>query len=126
MIGPASIDHMVFRISAFDQTKSFYSVLLGPPACEDEHSLIYLVGGTRIFFTLADETQVGTYDKEKIGLNHLAFSVRSLVELEAIQGQLESCQVPHSGIKVDQYGLREFIWLDDPDGLRIEFYLRSE
>jgi len=126
MIIPANIDHLVFRIRSFDQTDSFYTALLGPAAYRDKHSLMYLVGATRIFFTLADESLIETYNKEKVGLNHFAFSVCSLGELEAIQAQLEGSGIQNSGIKVDKYGSREFIWLDDPDGLRLEFYLRSE
>lgn len=126
MICPGSIDHLVFRISSFDRTERFYNALLGPPTYRDEESLMYIVGGTRIFFTLAGEAELGTYDKESIGLNHIAFGVRSLAELEAIQAQLDRTGIENSGIKIDEYGLKEFIWLDDPDGLRVEFYLRPE
>ncbi len=125
MISPVSIDHLVFRVSSFDKTERFYNALLGPSTYRDESSIMYMVSGTRIFFTLADEVKIGTYDKESIGLNHLAFGVRTLAELEAISGQLDSSGIQHSGVRIDEYGLKEFIWLDDPDGLRIEFYLRS-
>jgi catechol-2,3-dioxygenase len=87
---------------------------------------MYIVGVTRIFFTLADESPIETYDKEKVGLNHYAFGVGSLGELEAIQAQLEVSGIQNSGIKIDEYGSKEFIWLNDPEGLRLEFYLRSE
>jgi len=30
----------------------------------------------------------------------------------------------NSGIILDKYKQREYIWLDDPDGIRQEFYLR--
>jgi glyoxylase I family protein len=50
--------------------------------------------------------------------------VRTLEELKSIRGQLDSAGISHSGIKIDHYGRKEFIWLDDPDGMRIEFYLR--
>jgi catechol-2,3-dioxygenase len=125
MIGSVTIDHLVFRISSFDQTERFYNAILGPPTYRDEESLMYIVNSTRIFFTLADEAEIGTYDKEGIGLNHFAFGVSRLAELEAIQAQLDICGIENSGITIDQYGLKEFIWLDDPDGLRVEFYLRS-
>ena len=85
---------------------------------------MYRMGDTRLFFTTSLEGLAGTYDKETIGLNHIAFGVRSLTELQTIQTQLNSARITHSGIQLDQYGLKEFIWLDDPDGLRIEFYLR--
>jgi hypothetical protein len=41
-----------------------------------------------------------------------------------IEAQLGSAGISHSGIKIDHYGQKEFIWLDDPDGMRVEFYLR--
>ena len=85
---------------------------------------MYMTGDTRIFFAVTSDP--GTLDKEKIGLNHLAFGVNSLNELHQIETQLEKCGIAHSGIQMDQYGLKEYIWLDDPDGMRIEFYLRTE
>lgn len=87
---------------------------------------MYMVGDTRLFFTSSVECQAGMYEKEKVGLNHVAFSVRSLTELETIRAQLDGFGISHSRLQLDRYGLKEFIWLDDPDGLRIEFYLRPE
>jgi len=126
MIHPEFIDHLVYRISELDRTERIYTALFGQPLHRAEDSLMYKVGGTRLFFTSSTAPQAGTYDKEQVGLNHIAFGVRSLTELEAIQGQLDNAGISHSGIKLDQYGLKEYIWLDDPDGLRIEFYLRPE
>jgi len=126
MICPRFVDHLVFRVSGLDRTERFYNALLGQHPQRAEGSLMYMVGDTRLFFTSSVENRAGMYEKEKIGLNHIAFGVRSLTELETIQGQLDSFGISHSGLKIDQYGQNEFIWLDDPDGLRIEFYLRPE
>jgi glyoxylase I family protein len=126
MARPAFIDHLVFRISALDKTERFYTALLDQPTHRTEDSITYSVGDTLLFFTTSPKSQIGTYDKEKIGLNHIAFGVRTLTELETIREQLDGHEIAHSGIKLDSYGPTEFIWLDDPDGLRIEFYLRPE
>jgi glyoxylase I family protein len=126
MTYPKVIDHLVFRISELDGTERFYNALLGPHPRPAEDSLMYRVGDTRLFFTRSTENNAGPYEKEKIGLNHIALGIRSLEELETIQEQLNSAGISHSGLKLDQYGLKEFIWLNDPDGLRIEFYLRPE
>ena len=109
-----------------DRTERFYSALLGPPSHKTEDSILYAAGPTRLFFTASLDAQPRSHDKEAIGLNHIAFGVRTLAELQATQVQLESSRLLHSGIVMDQYGLKEFIWLDDPDGLRIEFYLRPK
>jgi len=122
MTYPQFVDHLVFLVSDVTATERFYSNLLGPPSHRTENSVMYTAGDTRLFFV--DTDNPGAYDKEKIGLNHLAFGVRSLDELHEIKLQLEEAGIANSGIKVDHYGLKEFIWLDDPDGMRIEFYLR--
>jgi glyoxylase I family protein len=126
MICPGFVDHLVFRVSILNRTEHFYNALLGNHSYKDEGSLMYMVGDTRLFFTTSAGGQAGLHEKENIGLNHIAFGVRSLTELVTIQEQLDSAGISHSGLKVDRYGLKEFIWLDDPDGLRIEFYLRPE
>jgi glyoxylase I family protein len=124
MILSTYIDHMVFRVSALDHTERFYTALLGEPE-RTEGTLIYRVGDTLLFFTTAAD-HAGQYNKENVGLNHVAFGIRNLAELQTIEAQLSNAGVANSGIKIDNYGLKEFIWLDDPDGIRIEFYLRSE
>ena len=125
MIVPQSIDHLVFRVSALDRTARFYTAILGQSPERTEHSLMYEVGDTRLFFTTSTEASSGVYNKEMIGLNHIAFGIRTLTELQTLEQQLNAAEITHSGIKLDQYGLKEFIWLDDPDGMRIEFYLRA-
>jgi len=87
---------------------------------------MYQLGQTLLFFTTASGSQTEPHDKERIGLNHIAFGVRTLKELESIEAHLNRCQIAHSGIALDRYGHREFIWLDDPNGIRLEFYLRTE
>jgi glyoxylase I family protein len=126
MISPKFVDHLVFRIAALDRSEHFYTALLSQPPERTERSLLYTVGDTRLFFTLAVEPRSSTYDKEQIGLNHIAFGVDTIQDLQAVQQQLTAAGIAHSGIKLDQYGLKEYIWLDDPDGIRIEFYLRPQ
>jgi glyoxylase I family protein len=125
MIYPTFIDHLVFRVANLNRTERFYTALLGQPAYKAEDTLMYLVAATRIFFTCSAGPVQEAHEKENIGLNHFAFGVASLQELQTIQTQLDDSGVSHSGIKLDSYGLKEFIWLDDPDEMRVEFYLRS-
>lgn len=124
MICPNVVDHLVFRVAELDRTERFYGALLGQVSHRAEDSLMFRVGETRVFFTISEQRRPGTHDKEQAGLNHLAFGVRSPAELRTVQGQLDRAGVTHSGIQIDPYGRTEFIWLDDPDGLRVEFYLR--
>jgi glyoxylase I family protein len=124
MTYPNFVDHLVFRVAEVDRTERFYTALLGQPPQRAEGSIMYQVGDTRLFFTRSDKHQAGRYEKEEVGLNHLAFGVHTLEELLAIRPRLDSLRVAHSGIKRDKYGQKEFLWLDDPDGMRIEFYMQ--
>jgi glyoxylase I family protein len=116
------VDHLVFRVPNMTRTERFYNVLLGEPFKADGY-IMYMVGDTRLFFTPCVE-QATPYNKENIGLNHMALAVRTIEELETIELHLSQQGVAHSGIKLWQDGLTKYIWLDDPDGIRIEYWLR--
>ena len=118
------VDHIVILVADLDRTKRFYTALLRTPPHGTSDGVMYQVGETRLFFAVSEQSQTDAYDKERVGLNHLAFGVRRLEELQCICGQLDGAGIRHSGIRMDRYGEREFVWLDDPDGMRIEFYLR--
>ncbi len=119
------VDHLVFRVAEVERTERFYSALLGQPLKEEGY-IMYMAGDTRLFFTPSKESRQGPYEKEKVGLNHTALGVRTLKELQAIQAQLDGNGISHSGIKLWQDGVTEYIWLDDPDGMRVEFWLRPQ
>ncbi len=119
-----SIDHVVFRVAEIGRTRRFYSVFLGEPEMASESMVLFRVGPTMLFFTLPLAAESRPIEKEQIGFNHFAFAVTSLEELQAIGGQLDGGGIVHSGVKIDAHGGKEYIWLDDPDGLRLEFYLR--
>lgn len=124
MIYSQFVDHLVFRVAVLTKTEWFYTKLLGQPAHRTEDSIMFQVGDTRVFFTLCDRLQSAPHAKDKIGLNHLAFGVRTLDELRVTKDQLDSAGICNRGIEQERYGQKEFIWLDDPDNMRIEFYLR--
>jgi glyoxylase I family protein len=126
MIFPNFVDHLVFRVADLERTERFYSALLGQPLKEDDY-VMYMAGDTRLFFTCSAESRRGgAHEKEKVGLNHLAFGVRTRKELQTIQAQLDASGISNSGIKFWQGDVTEYIWMDDPDGMRIEFWLRPE
>ena len=123
MFRPTFVDHLVFRVSDIDRTSSFYSALLGEPYRTNDYAM-WSVGNTLLFFTKATG-HPHPYDKEKVGLNHIALGVRSIDELRTAESQLSAASIAHSGIKLWQDGVTPYIWLDDPDGIRVEYWLRS-
>jgi glyoxylase I family protein len=73
MLHPSFVDHLVFRVAGIERTERFYNAILGQPLKEEDY-LMYMAGDTRLFFTSSAAPQQGTYDKEKIGLNHIALA----------------------------------------------------
>jgi glyoxylase I family protein len=120
---PDFVDHLVFFVEEVSRSRSFYQALLGPPAQSGEESVMFITGDTRLFFVPAQLLDPA-FDKRRIGLNHLAVGVRTIEELRQIYQQLDNAGMRHSGIQIDHYGNKEFLWVDDPDQMRVEFYLR--
>jgi catechol-2,3-dioxygenase len=118
------IDHLVLRVQDLAATRSFYRTLFGEPLSQTDDSVMYMVGDTRIFFTLSSQKIITLHDKEQPGLNHIAFGIHDSALLRGILHQLDAAGLRHSGIRIDNYGKKEFIWLDDPSGFRLEFYCR--
>jgi catechol-2,3-dioxygenase len=121
---PRFVDHLVFFVGDVSRSLRFYEILLGPPAQDSEDSAMFMVGDARLFFVRAKVLDQA-FDKQRVGLNHLAFGARTIEELRQTAAQLDKAGVVHSGIRIDHYGNREFLWFDDPDGMRVEFYPRT-
>ena len=112
-------------VPKFVQNGAFLYRSLGPPLKEEDF-IMYRVGDTLLFFGRSTVTPQDAYDKEKIGLNHIALGVRTEKELQTIEAQLNGGAISHSGIRLWQDGVTRYIWLDDPDGMRVEFWLRTK
>jgi catechol-2,3-dioxygenase len=118
------IDHLVYRVPDLIATDKFYSAIFGEPTFRNEDALMYQAGDTMLFFTTSPRNPSDPYDKEQPGLNHVAFGVREPSHLREIQDHLNNSSVTHSSIRIDSHGKKEYIWLDDLNGFRVEFYCR--
>lgn len=119
------IDHIVLIVRDLKETERFYSNFLGEPEHKYEDTLTYRIGNTQIFFGLYDQ-EWQTLDKDRGGINHIAFGVRTSEELKEFEKVLNDAGIKNSGVGIDKYGHKEFIWFDDPNGYRLEFYCRPE
>jgi catechol-2,3-dioxygenase len=124
MLPSLYIDHLVYRVPNLAATDKFYSAIFGEPTFRSEDALAYQAGDTMLFFTTSPRNPSNPYDKELPGLNHVAFGVHQPAHLRQIEDHLNSAAVKHSGIGIDSHGKKEYIWFDDPNGFRLEFYCR--
>jgi len=119
------IDHILIIIGNIDRTVKFYTKILGKSIHRDKESVSWKIGDTKIFFGLPFKNiNNNKFDKNRIGLNHLAFGVRTLEELKMWQKKLDDENIQNSGIIKDKHLDRDYIWFDDPDLIRQEIYLR--
>ena len=120
---PRAIDHISLIVKDLQKTEGFYSKFLGGPIMCAENLIVYKVGDTRLYFKLSPKGLAGPYEKDNIGMNHIGFGVRTVDELKAFERFLTEVGIKHSEFKVGKFG-NEYIWFDDPDGIRLEIYHR--
>lgn len=117
------IDHIVISVNDLPKSIKFYEKFLGK-GDKTKDDVSWKVGQTRLFLTSAYKKTAKPFDKHNFGLNHIAFGVTGLMELRKVADLLTKAKIKHSGITHDKYCNKSFLWLDDPDKIRIEFYLR--
>lgn len=119
------IDHVVLTVKNILETKKFYSKILGKPKSSDKYQIVYKIGKTKLFLVLpyGKVPQNDRFNPNRVGLEHLAFGVSSLGTLKQLAANLDRNKIKHSGIHVDKHSDKEKIWLNDPDEIRLEFFL---
>jgi len=118
------IDHLSFVVKDLQTTEEFYSKFLGEPIIKNDGLIVFKVGNIRLFFKLSPkEIPNQNYDKDDIGVNHIGLGVRTIEELKKFEEHLSVVGIKHSEFKTGKFG-NEYIWFDDPSGIRLEIYHR--
>ena len=116
------IEHLSIIIKDIDRTGNFYSKFLGDPIMKTENLVVFKVGDTRMFFKLSPRGNVDKiYDKDGIGMNHIGLGVSSVEEVKRFKEFLSTQGIQTSDLKTGKFG-NEYVWFDDPDGIRLEIY----
>jgi glyoxylase I family protein len=135
-IATKSIAHVRLTVGDIGRSRAFYEavfgwpVLLEVPADADAATraeLGFLFGGVlyRLEHGLIGLRPVGqdSFDEDRAGLDHLAFAVDSLTELEAAAAHLDACGVKHEEIK--DIGPSYILEFRDPDNIALELIARK-
>lgn len=119
-----------------DRSRAFYDAVFGwpiaweMPADADEQTrerywflfggVIYQMGGT-----LLGLRPVGKdgFDEDRVGLDHLAFSLASRGDLDAAVHVLDELGIPHEGVK--DLGPMYILEFRDPDNIALELVVRK-
>lgn len=69
---PYFLDHLVIVVKDIQTTTKFYTSFLDEPEHIDNNQVVFKIGETKIFFGLPYKDYMW-HDKDKYGLNHIAF-----------------------------------------------------
>jgi catechol 2,3-dioxygenase-like lactoylglutathione lyase family enzyme len=114
------VHHLALRSSDLSRARTFYSGTLGLPiVLETWDSFAALAGGTLVVVRSAEKPLAPS----SAGLDHVALSCASEVELERVAQALAAAQVPSTGLQFDAVLRRRYVAFTDPDGIAWEFYM---
>ncbi|AIZ64436.1 hypothetical protein PK28_13520 [Hymenobacter sp. DG25B] len=121
------IHHIAIICTQYAVSKRFYTEILGLCALRevyradrDSWKLDLSLGGEYIIELFSfPAPPVRPTRPEAAGLRHLAFAV---ADLEATIHRLDAHDVASEPIRVDEFTGRRFTFIEDPDGLPLEFY----
>jgi glyoxylase I family protein len=128
--------HVRLTVTDIDRSRAFYEQLFGMPVAlelpegADEATreqlsylfggVIYRVGAAALFGLRPAAVAGDRFDENRVGLDHLAFQVEGLAELEDIARSLDELRVAHAGIK--DIGPAHILEFRDPDNIALELY----
>lgn len=76
-------------------------------------------GGLTLTLTCHDERGATSFDEHRPGMDHVAFRVGGVVDVESFKDRVGDLGVDHSEIKVSDNGVA-MITFRDPDGIQLE------
>ena len=127
--------HVRLTVTDIKRSRAFYESVFGMPIAlqvpedADEATraqLSFLYGGViyrvgAALFGLRPAAPAGDrFEENRVGLDHLAFLVDGLSDLEDIQRSLDGLGIAHAGIK--DIGLDHILEFRDPDNIALEMY----
>jgi catechol 2,3-dioxygenase-like lactoylglutathione lyase family enzyme len=119
------VDHLVIRVSDFDQSKTFYGKLLGflgfKPMEHYEDAAGWSNGKTRFWIGEADaEGKKHPHRIGDIGFHHYAFELGSRAEVDVLGAFVKKLGARVVDPPAEYYDDYYAVFFLDPDGLKLE------
>ncbi len=122
-----AIDHVTLTVSNVDQTKDFYERLFQVKFEKHKSNSFHLLPvGIPVWFVQWEKQYPrDRFDERRIGLDHIAFHLDRLEDLEKFVSRLLEMNVKTAGLqKYD--GKYPYVAFRDPDNIQTEFFVPKE
>jgi glyoxylase I family protein len=129
------IHHLRLTVTDINRSREFYTGLLGlqvavesPPADDPSAEAMYpvlwggivMVSGSLLLGLRPVAPGGDRFDENRVGLDHLSFSVASRADLESASRMLDEQGVPHGEIRrLEGFGI-DILPFRDPDNIQLE------
>lgn len=120
------LHHLVLTVSDPTRSAIFYERVLGIKAFPGDDKVRCISCGSFLLCLQRPPQQPlpeDRFDENRVGLDHIGFSVASRQELEALLQVLRELNVPTAGIEFDPDGEGEYVCFRDPDNIQVELYI---
>lgn len=132
-ITPSAYAHVRLTVTDIERSRAFYDDVFGLPVAFEvpadaddatREQLAFLYGGViyQLGNSLFGLRPVGSdaFDEDRVGLDHLSFTVGSTADLEAAVTVLDDLGIVHAGIK--DIGVASILEFRDPDNIALELF----
>lgn len=120
------LHHIVLTVSDPARSAVFYERVLGIKAFPGDDKVRCISCGSFLLCLQRPPHQPlphDRFDENRVGLDHIGFSVASRQELETVLQVLAELDVPTAGIEFDPDGEGEYVCFRDPDNIQVELYV---
>lgn len=119
--------HVTLTVSDINKTKKFYEKLFETELLTDNQTSFSLlkVGIPCWFVQWRKDKSGDRFSELRIGLDHIAFKLATLQELEKIIDRLDSMKIPNAGLERFA-GKYPYVAFRDPDNIQTEFFIPKE
>ena len=121
------IDHVTLTVSDINRTKDFYEQLFQTKFTKHkENSFNLLPVGIPVWFVQWEKQHArDRFDETRIGLDHIAFHLEALKDLEKFVKRLKEMGAKTAGLQRFA-GKYPYVAFRDPDNIQTEFFIPKE
>ena len=119
------LHHIAIRVTDMDLSMRFYRDVLGFDVQSPADGLAFFAAGDSLVVLkppLEGTPEGDRFSEYRIGVDHLAFSVRDRSELEQVVEAVRGAGGQTEGIELDPLLNKEYVCFRDPDNVQWEFY----